>query len=747
MEAAAKQVKLLTQRILPDRPHQLSYSPDSRYRVGSEAKGPEEQIHRRLQYMTFISDGDRGVLLTRSYYDMREEPPTPSAREAVAPSQSDKKPATKMSLSDYKNKVKQKSQSPLPPARSLPKKIEDVAPRHTQERKGDSQQPEPWKRDALHSAKAGPGSRDPLSGDRPSSLPPKPPTARGPSPSPSGKKRGSDEDGTPRPAKRSKGDENGTPDEKPRGQKDIVRPRSQSDALRKKDTAPTTHDRGESKLGTNNSSSTANGRSMLKAAMSSAHNGSPNARSRAGSVNGSRPESSGSSKSTPVKAHTSTGTKSTVPPLLSPLHLSFEGTKSPPRKIDKAPRRDEQPSNHRSTLKGKPERQAATKRSKSPLMIPPLLSPTLPPFVEEELTRRKKVSAQDTDSRSPEHPRNVKKPHVASKDVEKPRREQLIVTLRYPKRMSKRVQRLLALPGKNERSGSTDPQAHPQPSQASKKRPLQSSGPPEMSGEALITATKRPRKPDGAPASKTVPTPSTPPRPPSAMSHVNTPGESTLGSSSQPTQNPSASQVPPSLNRLKQRHHRYSSLGTKLKHTRDDIAKRFPQNQLPDAEHKLSVVTGIEATLSYMIGFRSLFEVRRAERKPPDSRVWRSLVPFVTELQQQAKKLPFAHALILILHEAILQERLTCLYLGDLRVQGAVADLQQAGTAQFKLRGQILEVYRQVEESGLKLPALNAGVSFDEGVCKALEAMTAWAESEGLEWRASLSVDDILAAN
>lgn len=231
------------------------------------------------------------------------------------------------------------------------------------------------------------------------------------------------------------------------------------------------------------------------------------------------------------------------------------------------------------------------------------------------------------------------------------------------------------------------------------------------------------------------------------MGHVNTPGESGPGSSSQPTQSVSSSQAPSSGSHLRQRGERYRTLGTKLKHARDDIMKRFPANQLPDAEHKLAVLTGIEATLSYMVGFRSLFEVRRAERKQPDVGVWRTLGPFLLELQRQARKLPFVYALTLVLHDLILQETLTCLYFSDLRVQGAVSELQQAGTTQFNLRNKLLRAFRQAEESELKLPAINVGVSFDEGICKALEAMTAWAESEGLGWGATLSADDVIAGN
>lgn len=583
---------------------------------------------------------------------------------------------------------------------------------------------------------------------RPSSLPPKPPPARGPSPSPGGRKRGSDEDETPRPAKRTKTDVNGASDEKARGHKDDVHSRGGPDGSRKKDSpaaGSNIHDRADGKAGTSASSSTMNGRSMLKAAMGSTHNGSPNARSRAGSLNGSRPESSGSSKSTPVKAPPSSGGKTSVPPLLSPLHISFDGPDTP-KKAEKGQRREEQPDSQRSKAKAKPERAPAAKKAKSPLMVPPLLSPTLPPVVEEELLRRKKTPSKAAGSKSPEHPRSTKKPQAATKDAEQPKRERFIVTLKYPKRLSKRVQRLLALPGKNERPGTADQQ---QPLQTSKKRPLQSGGPPEISGEALnlsVVGAKRSRKSEGVAAAKAAPAPSTPSRPPSAMGHVDTPGESGPGSS-QPTQPLSGSQVPASQSRLRQRDERYRTLGTKLKHTRDDIVKRCPANQLPESEHRLAVVTGIEATLSYMVGFRSNFELRRMERKPPDPGVWRSLVPFLIELQRQARNLPFVYALILVLHDLVLQEMLTCLYLGDLRAQGAVPELQQTGSAQFTLRRKLLGACRQAEESGLKLPVMGPGVSFDEGICRALQAMTAWAGAEGLEWRASLSAEEVVAGN
>lgn len=112
MEAAAKKVQLLAQRILPDRPHHLSVSPDQRFRVPPDhSKAFEEFKHQRLQYMTLLSDADRGMLLTRPYYDMREEPPIPAANKDLN-AKMEKKAVTKLSLSDYKNKQKKVSASP-----------------------------------------------------------------------------------------------------------------------------------------------------------------------------------------------------------------------------------------------------------------------------------------------------------------------------------------------------------------------------------------------------------------------------------------------------------------------------------------------------------------------------------------------------------------------------------------------------------------------------------------------------------
>ena len=121
MEAAAETVKQLTRTILPERPHQLAQSPDwkCRYPPDEPAKRPEEWHDTRLQYMTFLSDADRGVLFTRNYYDFRPEPTKHATKEASALA---KGSATKktLSLSDYKNKKTTGVSPSDPPADSTP---------------------------------------------------------------------------------------------------------------------------------------------------------------------------------------------------------------------------------------------------------------------------------------------------------------------------------------------------------------------------------------------------------------------------------------------------------------------------------------------------------------------------------------------------------------------------------------------------------------------------------------------------
>lgn len=122
MDAAAKSVRALTRDAFPSTPYHLSHRPEKKYRLPPDHRRFEEWYTTDLQYLTFLSDVDRGVLLTRPEYDMREDP-KPTAREpdaALKPGP-DKK---KMTLSDYKHKKTTGHRSASPPEPLLAKKKE-----------------------------------------------------------------------------------------------------------------------------------------------------------------------------------------------------------------------------------------------------------------------------------------------------------------------------------------------------------------------------------------------------------------------------------------------------------------------------------------------------------------------------------------------------------------------------------------------------------------------------------------------
>lgn len=118
MDVAAQEITKLAKRILPDRPFHLSVSPTGRYPV-PPGLWPNTSP---LQYTTFVSDADRGILLARPYFDIQQEPPKPpsgaassSGNPAGASGKGEtKKPVTKMSFKDYQEQKNRKRLSGSP---------------------------------------------------------------------------------------------------------------------------------------------------------------------------------------------------------------------------------------------------------------------------------------------------------------------------------------------------------------------------------------------------------------------------------------------------------------------------------------------------------------------------------------------------------------------------------------------------------------------------------------------------------
>ncbi|SPJ81839.1 uncharacterized protein FTOL_09244 [Fusarium torulosum] len=753
MEAATKTVQQLTKRILPEKPHHLSYSADWRYQIPaneSRSKHIEEWDNTRLQYSTLVSEADRGVLLTRSYYDMRVEPPKPVPRDVGILAKGGEK--KKLSLSDYKNKktsgVTSDTSTPEPPsakkreferASAEPKSLSEI-------RKPDLQR----QRDHHPDAKPQKPPKPPVVDMR---LPPKPPVSLPPRPvSPDSRKRATNVEDDYRSQKR-RPDVPRPADDRSRPIRDEPPRRKDRDSLAPSDIP--SRDKPAS------ASSLSNGRSILKSTTaSSARNPSPVGRARGDSVNGVRPGASGSTKGTPAKAdHAS---RSSVPPLLSPLHISWDNQNSTDKGDKRRTREDDAP--RPKTKKLEPPPPPKTKndvaQDRSPLRLPTLLSPTLPSALEAELSRRKTATNatdhgahDDRDRDEPMEERHksttARKAPVEHEEEEEedssPReRRRLVVTLRISKRLRQTFKRILALPPKRrERSESTEA---PPASQA-KKRPA----PTENTGDTI--AVKRPRLPSVS--SSLPPPPSTPSKKGAAMSRVSssnsqaqTPGEVAIvtpvptGSSDRPTTNGTdiTRGDKADSRALLEKHTRFSNLGRRLKHEGDVANQRC--NKLAnsgdtrggDSSRKQFYALAVESTIAFMASFYLLNVSRNMQHKASDPGSWASLIKMVDYLQKETRRDMKRHqpiyALVLILQAVTADEFLKAFSSYE---HISKEDLFAHQAIRYRNWPLVREVYEGISSSRLRADIMPW--STVEEVCQAsMRVIRQWCQDENVEW-------------
>ncbi|KAJ4254903.1 hypothetical protein NW762_009701 [Fusarium torreyae] len=758
MEAATKTVQQLTQRILPEKPHHLSYSPDWRYHIPaneSRQKHPEEWDNTRLQYSTLVSEADRGVLLTRSYYDMRVEPPKPVPRDVGILAKGGEK--KKLSLSDYKNKktsgVTSDTSTPEPPsAKKRELERASAEPRSVPEiRKPDSQR----QRDPHPDTKPQKPRELPVVDMR---LPPKPPSLPPRPVSPDSRKRSANVDDDHRSQKRHRSDMPRAGDDRPRPARDEPPRRKDRDSLAPSDIPP--RDKPTS------SSSLSNGRSVLKGAnASSARNPSPAGRARGDSVNGVRPGASGSTRGTPAKGDNAS--RSSVPPLLSPLHLSWDSQNSADKADKRRAREDAvdttRPSKPKKLEPPPPKPRNDTARDKSPLRLPALLSPTLPSALEAELSRRK-VSSKTTESKAhddrdkdePSEKRGedrhksttARKAPVEQEEEEEedssPReRKRLIVTLRISKRMRLSFKRILALPPKRrERSESTEA-----PAPQAKKRPATT----ENTGDTI--AVKRPRMPS---VSSLPPPPSTPSkkgttamsRVSSSNSQAHTPGDTVMvtpvppGSSDRPATNGTdATRGDKADHRaVFEKHVRFSTLGRRLKHEGDVANQRC--NKLAssgdtrgsDSSRRHYYALAVESTVAFMTSFHLLNVSRNLQHKSSDPTGWSSLIKMVDYLQKETRRdmrrYQPIYALVLIL-QAITVDEFIKSFSNYEHISKEELFLHQA--IRYRNWPLVREAYDGIDSSHLRADI--TPWSTVEEVCQAsMRVIRRWCADENVNW-------------
>ncbi|RDA83414.1 hypothetical protein CP532_4823 [Ophiocordyceps camponoti-leonardi (nom. inval.)] len=785
MDAAAKTVQFLSQHILPERPHHLSNSPSWRYRDTGSSRFEEWQ-NNRLQYMTLVSQADRGFLLTRSHYDMREEPPKPIPR-ALAAAGGDKK--KKLSLSDYKNKktvvvaaaaaaaaaaatataataaatttttttAAAASSSASPPDSIVAK---PTVPSQTSAA-ADYRRP-----DALQPPSVDAKMRPPRDGaidmrlpPKPPSLPPKPTSPAPPPPPPPAavKKRLVDADDESRPLKRHKHDDGRLVERPP--------PRSDDAARRPPQLSGGRDDRPHASSSWH-SSSHLNGRPpVLKGgaalSSSSARNSSPGPRPRPDLVNGVRPHSSaGNRPSAPGKLDG--GPKSSVPPLLSPLHLGF-GENERPRaddKRDNKKRREDAAdvatttTTTSKTMANKAEPQPPPpppKKNKNPPVIPPLLSPTLPPAVEAELLKRKKMSSPDgpADDR-PKDSRDAKKRALNDREPNRlGHRRRLIVSLSIPKALRPAVNKILAPAAAAAKEGQSqrerenravsDEAALPQ----ARKRPI-------GAVEGPTAAAKRPRTSDVA---RVAPTPSTPSKKSTTMSRVSssnsmaqTPGDAAASAINGPQTdrrlpNGQSARLERDMSMLRDKEMHLLKRGKDLKHEWTHILKVLQTSRGQPAEPmvKLRCALGVESLVAFVMAFyaQSLWRAMAGKRIHPS--VWESMFPLIEEILAETSRLSgnsqTLSALVLLMQAACVDEVLRgYAFAADAPTKKEADALFKWERARARLWPQIREVNGAIAAADLRLDLVGAWYTLDEVTGQAMKLLRRWCAVEAVDW-------------
>ncbi|KAL7795247.1 hypothetical protein V8C37DRAFT_48310 [Trichoderma ceciliae] len=807
MEAARKTIEVLSQRILPERPHHLAFHPEWRFRPShGDSNHFEEWHHPRLQYLTLLSEADRGVLFTKSDYDMREEPVKPLPREVNALAKGGEK--KKLSLSDYRNKKTGATSSTSPPEPSIAKKKESERagelsastgatsdPKSTSESKPASEarktdRPRPRESDPPVDAKQRQGReqaadmRLPLKPPTKHPLPPRPP-------SPNAKKRVADPDDDSRPQKRSKSDSSKHVDDRAQHSRDDSQKRKDrtSSSAPTKD-APSQRDDRPSVSATN-SSSLPNGRAVLRGtAGSSRNNTSPAYRPRGESMNGVRPTGTGSSRVTPTKPEMS---KSTVPPLLSPLHLTFEDRDAEEKSLAKQEKkRFREESRERTKSPNRHKKSDSTselKRQKSPTRVPPLLSPTLPPIVEAALQLRKKVSMESLegkflkskDEKEKELPSKKKKPAVDyfSDDdepllLQKPRKS-LIVQLKVPKRFRRDFKRILALSSSTaarkelqaqsqERSAAPEEAIQPPPA---RKRPV---APTDAAASSENTAQKKPKVPDIHNSSR-LPAPTTPSkkgatsmsRVSSSNSLAQTPGDtvnatpSASASSDRRVNGQDAHRSEsPEARTMREKEARFSALGRRLKHEADTAmrgGRRSPGVNGHSREPDLGrgYVISVESLLAFMAGFQAQNIYRGLCNKRSDPTGWSSLFPLLEFIQGQMKRqevhtrrfLPL-YALVLNLHSVAITELIRC-HVAVENPSLPQPDWFRLERTRLRLLSQINDAANSIDNLTLRLN-VPAHASLDDMTSATLRILRSWCRDEHVDWTPDVNLKEPVAS-
>ncbi|KAI1132354.1 hypothetical protein F5Y10DRAFT_219760 [Nemania abortiva] len=646
MEEAAKSIKNLADQILPKQPYYLSLSHDRKYRIPADENCFDEQHIQPLQYLTLVGgEADRGVLLTRAYFAVREEPNSSSNAPMPTTLKVDpNKPRKKVSLKDYKNKKVEGDSPPKVEEKERPNGLSTI--KEKDEFKKPTE-PAPREMDSRRDVKKSIANI-------------KVEAARQHSPSPERRKRVAEVE--PKPVKRVKV-EDGTPNG--------TAPRPLKSTVPQKPARSITAVKNEAR--DIKPSLVTNGRSALS--NSSLRATSPKHPSQ---INGHGKTNGGQATHKRAVSNSEPVSKS-VPRLLSPLYIpDLSVDKSSDTLKESMSTLKESISESRPSPRKRPVETSSSKAQSKRLrddhepspsakrrhVLPALLSPTLPAIVMSELAKLEKKAGTPLkeaglrNSQASDSSVVVKKPARSTReetihvDNKKEEPTQFVVTMKYnKKRHAKTIERLLNLPsgGKKKADGLKRGSATPREASVSLE-PGTARKRPRTTTTETSEALKRPRMSDSL-------RPSTPPKQSTAMtriasnsSQVGTPGAAnSLTPSSQLPSEKRRELIPPEKLQRAQRlhtHHKYfMDLGTKLKHERDAIMKNN-KGGVQEREHQTAVAAGIQSLLLYMHAVKLQSDALDLERLPRRPQSWREVLPLFRVVRSDCSRNPQLSALL-----------------------------------------------------------------------------------------------------
>lgn len=439
-------------------------------------------------------------------------------------------------------------------------------------------------------------------------------------------------------------------------------------------------------------------------------------------------------------SRTNSATKPPIPDLLSPIHLGLNDDCDSPAK--------------KPQEKSKAKLPPSSKTSKRPKsLIPPLLSPTLPPVVEEDLARNpppKAIPISAAPTPAVTSGTKLAKPATGPKirPGDSGARSRIVV-LKYKRALKARVQAILSLPSKSRRDAlRKERSASEERTPPSRKRALPAQ---EAASEA---PSKRSR-----PSVEALPSKPRPPTTPlknnatsmiralSNTSQANTPGDSTHLTPGTAERPPTSSENldPATLARSaaqRDRFAKHNKLGSTLKHKKDALVGKnsAPSSSIPEAENRRAAALHFEMVLSYMVAFKALNQSRQLERKPPNMDMWESLLPHFQELRLRTSRSRALLALAAQIHALCLEEYCHAFTRLDEKLAGAVF---HRWVRYAKKRREVWEEGRALAEKvdeGKMRVNLGPWTSVDDAVGAALLVIRRWAGAEGVDWKAELEV-------